>query len=108
MSHHYGLICCHCHSKVRVRTSAGKHLLLRTVFLQCTNIACGATFRASFEITHALSPSGMPNPTISLPLAPALMHRQALKSLRGDDSQGDLLDELDEDEEITNATGAAR
>lgn len=104
----YGLICCHCQSKVRIRTSYGRHLLLREAYLQCTNEACGATFRGQFEVTHSLSPSGMPNPQIQLPIAPSSMRRQALAALRGDDSQGDLLEALDEGhEEINHASGAA-
>lgn len=103
----YGLICCHCHSRVRIRTSYGRHLLLREAYLQCTNEACGATFRAQFEVTHTLSPSGMPNPTIQLPLAPSFMRRQAMVALTGNDDQPDLLDELNDEDESTPAVGAA-
>lgn len=101
----YGLICCHCHSKVRIRTSYGRHLLLREAYLQCSNEACGATFRAQFEVTHALSPSGMPNPAIDLPMAPSSIRREAMAALTGSDDQLGLLDPLEE-QEITH--GAAR
>lgn len=101
----YGLICAHCRAKVRIRTSIGEHLLLRTAYLQCTNEACGATFRAAFEITHTLSPSAMPNPSIQLPMAPSAMRREAVRSLQGDDSQGDLLDDIEE-QEFQHASGA--
>lgn len=102
----YGLICAHCRAKVRIRTSIGEHLLLRTAYLQCTNEACGATFRAAFEITHTLSPSAMPNPSIQLPMAPSAMRHEAVRSLQGDDSQGDLLDDIEE-QEFQHASGAA-
>lgn len=102
----YGLICAHCRAKVRIRTSIGEHLLLRTAYLQCTNEACGATFRGAFEITHTLSPSAMPNPSIQLPMAPSAMRREAVRSLQGDDSQGDLLDDIEE-QEFQHASGAA-
>lgn len=102
----YGLICCHCHSRVRIRTSYGRHLLLREAYLQCTNEACGATFRAQFEVTHILSPSGMPNPAIDLPLAPSFMRRKAMVAMTGNEDQPDLLNDIEE-EEILNATGAA-
>lgn len=102
----YGLICAHCRAKVRIRSSLGEHLLLRTAYLQCTNEACGATYRAAFEITHTLSPSAMPNPAIQLPLAPSAMRRDAMRSLQGDDRQADLLDEIEE-QEPQHTSGAA-
>lgn len=74
----YKLICPHCHKSLRIRTSVGQHVFLRTAYLQCTNEACGATFRAQFEITHEMSPSGMPNPTVQLPVAPAALRRDAM------------------------------
>ncbi|EJT82666.1 hypothetical protein PPS11_45362 [Pseudomonas putida S11] len=47
---------------MRIRTSEGRHIFLRIAYLQCTNEACGWSVRAEFEMTHELSPSGMPNP----------------------------------------------
>lgn len=97
----YGLVCGHCRSKVRIRTSSGEHVHLRTAYLQCTNEACGATYRAVFEVTHTLSPSSMPNPSMDLPLAPAAMRREAMKTLMGDaeSKQADLIDAILDAEE---------
>ncbi len=57
----YKLVCPHCNSRMRIRTSEGRHIFLRIAYLQCTNEPCGWSVRAEFEMTHELSPSGMPN-----------------------------------------------
>ncbi|MFV2945274.1 ogr/Delta-like zinc finger family protein [Pseudomonas japonica] len=88
----YKLVCPHCSAKMRIRTSEGSHIFLRIAYLQCVNEACGWAVRASFEMTHEMSPSGMPNPTVKLPVAPIAMKRQAMKSAS---DQPDLLDQLD-------------
>lgn len=86
----YKLVCPHCQGPLRIRTSAGQHVFLRTAYLQCGNESCGATFRAQFEITHEMSPSGMPNPTVRLPVAPTSIRREAMR--KPDDAQLDLLE----------------
>lgn len=88
----YKLVCPHCNQKMRIRTSEGTHIFLRVAYLQCTNEACGWSVRAQFEMTHEMSPSGMANPAVRLPVAPVVMRRQAMKST---DDQPDLLDLLD-------------
>ncbi|MNG25428.1 Ogr/Delta-like zinc finger [compost metagenome] len=77
---------------MRIRTSEGTHIFLRVAYLQCINEACGWSVRAEFEMTHEMSPSGMPNPTVKLPVAPMALRRMAMKST---DDQLDLLDPLD-------------
>lgn len=77
---------------MRIRTSEGQHIFLRITYMQCTNEACGWSVRAEFQMTHELSPSGMPNPAVCLPVATAALRRQAMKST-GD--QPDLLDQLE-------------
>ncbi|TDF86314.1 ogr/Delta-like zinc finger family protein [Pseudomonas sp. H9] len=88
----YKLVCPHCSQRMRIRTSEGTHIFLRVAYLQCTNEACGWSVRAQFEMTHEMSPSGMANPAVRLPIAPTVMRRQAMKSA---DDQPDLLDQLD-------------
>lgn len=88
----YKLVCPHCSANMRIRTSDGIHIYLRVAYLQCVNEACGWSARATFEMTHEMSPSGMPNPSVKLPVAPIALRRQAMK--RADD-QPDLLDQLD-------------
>lgn len=75
----YKLVCPHCLNRMRIRTSEGRHIFLRIAYLQCTNEACGWSVRAEFEMTHELSPSGMPNPAVSLPSAGSDLRRAALK-----------------------------
>lgn len=65
----YKMVCPHCHSRMRIRTSEGTHVFLRIAYLQCTLESCGWSVRAEFEMTHEMSPSGMPNPEIKLPAA---------------------------------------
>lgn len=90
----YKLVCSHCHSPVRVRTSEGSHIQLRTLYLECTNIACAATYRGSLEVTHQLSPSGTPNPAVTLPFAPVAMRKRARADCLGEqDDQYDLLEQ---------------
>ncbi|MBH3308901.1 ogr/Delta-like zinc finger family protein [Pseudomonas mosselii] len=89
----YKLVCPHCASKMRIRTSEGTHIFLRVAYLQCVNEACGWSVRAQFEMTHEMSPSGMPNPAVQLPAAPVAMRRQAMKTAT---DHPDLLDQLDE------------
>lgn len=94
MSSAYKLVCPHCNSKMRIRTSEGTHIFLRVAYLQCVNEACGWSVRAQFEMTHEMSPSGMPNPSVQLPVAPIAIRRQAMKSASAD-NHPDLLDQLD-------------
>ncbi|WP_019411225.1 ogr/Delta-like zinc finger family protein [Pseudomonas psychrophila] len=88
----YKLICPHCQSRMRIRTSEGKHIFLRVAYLQCMNEACGWAVRAEFEMTHEMSPSGMANPTVKLPIATTAQRRAAMVSVA---VYPDLLDQLD-------------
>lgn len=97
MSSTYKLVCPHCRSRVRIRTSEGVHIFLRVAFLQCTNEACSWSCRAQFEMTHELSPSSMPNPAAVLPSAPSAIRREAMRG--SDEEQLELLTE-DEEESI--------
>lgn len=88
----YKLICPHCQSRMRIRTSEGKHIFLRVAYLQCTHEGCGWSVRAEFEMTHEMSPSGMANPEVRLPMATAAQRRAAMLSAT---NQPDLLDNLE-------------
>jgi hypothetical protein len=88
----YKLVCAHCHGRMRIRTSEGTHIFLRVAYLQCTNEACGWSVRGEFEMTHEMSPSGMANPSVRLPVASVVMRRQAMKTT---DDQPDLLDQME-------------
>lgn len=92
----YKLRCPHCDHGLRVRTSVALHPLLRSTYLQCTNVNCGATYRGQMEITHAMSPSGCPNPNIDLPIADTEIRRQAIEQ---EDNKQMTIDELLFDEQ---------
>lgn len=74
---------------MRIRTSEGTHIFLRVTYMQCTNEPCSWSVRAQFEMTHEMSASGMPNPAVRLPLAPAAMRQQAMR--KEGEKQMDLL-----------------
>lgn len=93
----YKLVCPHCHSRMRIRTSEGQHIFMRVAYLQCVNEACSWSARAEFVITHEMAPSGMPNPSVLLPVADSVLRRTAMRS--DDDTQDDLFDELTQEQE---------
>lgn len=93
----YKLACPHCLGRMRIRTSVGEHIMMRRTYLQCMNEACGWTGTATFEITHELSPSAMPNKQVQLPLAPVAIRRLAVQ--QPDDSQLDLLVDMEDEHE---------
>lgn len=86
----YKLVCPHCHGPMRIRTSEGVHVFLRIAYVQCTTEGCSWSARAEFQLTHELSSSGMPNPSVSLPAAPAALRRAAMRNQN--ETQLDLLE----------------
>lgn len=84
----YRLVCPHCASRMRIRTSEGIHPLMRVAYLQCTQEPCGWTARAEFTITHEMSASGVPNPAVNIPVADTAMRHQAVK--KENESQNEL------------------
>lgn len=96
-SSRYKLVCAHCRSRVRIRTSDGQHIFLRIAYLQCTNEACGWTARAEFQTTHELSPSATPNPEARLPQATTAMRRQAMQPDASE--QPELFDETETEQD---------
>ncbi|MBU1666154.1 MAG: ogr/Delta-like zinc finger family protein [Gammaproteobacteria bacterium] len=65
------IACPHCHSRAIIRTSRAMSPLTRDAYCQCTNLACGHTFRAVTEIVETISPSAVPDPEIVEKLSPA-------------------------------------
>jgi hypothetical protein len=76
-----------------VRDSVGLHTFLRRTTLRCTNDVCGWTGKGFHEITHELSPSGMANPTVTLPIADYALRREIMASAM-DLDQGDMFDAM--------------
>lgn len=92
----YKNTCPDCGQAIRVRNSEGLSELVRVCYLQCMNLGCGATFRATYEITHRLSPPAIANPGIALPMATWAMRKNAAKS--NQENQLDFDDMLDVNE----------
>lgn len=88
-------VCPHCGGPLRIRSSKGEHQLLRTNYIECVLEACHWSALGRTEITHELSPSGMPNPNIKLPPAPSLLRRQCIASRQGNSNQMDMLEFLE-------------
>lgn len=75
----YKHACPDCKSRVLVRTSEGLSELVRVAYIRCENLSCGATFRATMEITHRISPPTVPNPAIRLPESDWAIRKSASK-----------------------------
>lgn len=90
----YKLVCPHCHRPIQVRNSVGLHAYLRSTTLHCTNVVCGWVGKGFHEMTHELSPSGMPNPAVKLPVADYVLRREVMASIDGS-AQGDMFSPAD-------------
>jgi hypothetical protein len=77
-----------------MRTADDQHILMRTLYIECTNLGCGAVFRGEAVITHQLALPVEPNPSVTLPLAPTAMRKKARTDSLGDqaDPQLDMLE----------------
>ncbi|SFI43856.1 Ogr/Delta-like zinc finger [Pseudomonas argentinensis] len=81
---------------MRIRTSVGQTPCFRSTYYQCQNVACGATFSGSVTIDYQLSPSGLAQPLMVLPVAPAVERMKALRDNAKATDQLDLLAALEE------------
>lgn len=66
------ITCPHCGARATIRNSRAISKLTREAYCQCSNLACGHTFRASLEVVETLSPSAIPDPDVMahLPVSP--------------------------------------
>lgn len=62
--------CPHCNSPATIRTSEAITPTVKDLYLICLNPDCGHTWKAQLSGVYTLSPSAIPNPEISLPMAP--------------------------------------
>lgn len=63
--------CPHCGSVMRIYGSRLLTATYRQLHMQCTNVVCSASYRADLTLTHIISPSGVPNPNVTLATASA-------------------------------------
>lgn len=57
--------CPHCDSKLKIRSSNREHPLIKSIYGQCQNLECGATYKGIQEWTVQLSPSALPHSNIA-------------------------------------------
>ena len=91
----YKALCPACGDRMRIRNSEAQTPTFKTMYAQCTNIACGATYTGSLTWDYALSPSGLDHPRVVLPIAPALLRMKALQDSLPKTNQLDLLNALE-------------
>ena len=91
----YKALCPACGNRMRIRNSEAQTPTFKTMYAQCTNIACGATYTGSLTWDYALSPSGLDQPRVVLPIAPSLLRMKALQGSLPKTDQLDLLNALE-------------
>ena len=91
----YKALCPACGSRMRIRNSEAQTPTFKTMYAQCTNIACGATYTGALSWDYALSPSGLDQPRVVLPIAPASLRMKALQDSLPKTNQLDLLNALE-------------
>lgn len=91
----YKALCPACGNRMRIRNSEAQTPTFKTMYAQCTNIACGATYTGSLTWDYALSPSGLDQPRVVLPIAPSRLRMKALQDSLPKTDQLDLLNALE-------------
>lgn len=92
------LKCPACGEGLKIRASKEQTPTFRVMYGQCQNLLCGATFSGSMSWDYALSPSGMDKPRVALPVSPSVARMKAMRELRENADQLDLLDAVEEHE----------
>lgn len=93
----YKCLCPACGHKMRIRNSLAQTPVFKTMYAQCLNAACSASYAGSLTWDHTLSPSGLDQPRLTLPLAPSALRKQALVDNRENTNtnQMDMLDAVE-------------
>lgn len=75
------LRCPHCEAPANIRSSRNVTSLVRDLYIQCSDLECGHSFKAQLAITHTLSPSAKPNSRVALPYAARTIPPQNVPAL---------------------------
>ena len=59
--------CPHCESSLIIRSSEQESPIVKRIYLQCKNLACGFTAQGFLSIESEISPPANPNRKINLP-----------------------------------------
>lgn len=68
--------CPHCESFLMIRSSEQESPLVKRIWLQCRNLACGFTAQGFLSIECEISPPAVPNEEVNLPRS--IIHKQIL------------------------------
>lgn len=88
-----GMNCPHCGHRAQIRTSSELTPTMRQVYFLCQNLACGHSWVATLEAERTISPSGIPNPAINLPVMERKQVEALYDALHGDNRQRSIFDE---------------
>lgn len=88
-------LCPCCRSDLFIRTSREESPCFRSIWYQCSNVVCGATYNGSQTIDQQISPTGIERPLMKLPMAPAMERMKALQAMRPETDQLDMLANLE-------------
>ncbi len=77
--------CPHCKAKAATRSSREITPIYREVYLACSNVLCGHTYKASIAVVSTISPSAIPDPAIAIPFAEITRARGLLGVAANDD-----------------------
>lgn len=64
----FGMVCPHCQSKTKVRSSEKLSPITRGGYIECRSVACGWRGRFIYSIESTITQSAKPNPNVTLPL----------------------------------------
>lgn len=95
----YRCLCPACGQPMRIRKSEKQTPRYQTMYGQCTNWACGASYVGALSWDYTLSPSAVEKPIEPLPLSPTKERLQALRDLAPHTDQLTFLEQLDQDQE---------
>ena len=70
--------CPHCKSHAIAVKSRPMGTLMKETTYRCKNLECGHIFVCTVEVSRTLSPSGMPDPDIHIPLSQHMRPPQKL------------------------------
>jgi hypothetical protein len=88
--------CGHCGAPISIRTSTEQSAIYRVMYLNCTNVLCGTSYRGTMEITHQYNIPAEPNPNFNLPQPPRSMYLEDKRFFSKQKSdQFDLLEQAE-------------
>jgi len=80
---------------MRIRNSEDQTPIFKTMYGECTNLGCGATYTGSLSWEHELTASGLDRPRVRLPVAPSVKRMQAIRDSAPKTDQLDMLAPLE-------------